>query len=177
MAKIYTPKERREIEKAIVFITERFLKCQINEKPVILHSIMVGTKLMELGQSKNVVIAGFLHDLVEDSDTSINDVKEEFGSKVAKLVGSLTMDCEIKDYKPRYQKFIKNVIKAGQEAILIKIIDQMDNLPYYAYVLDSDKQQELFWKHQFVFNSLKQYLSRKPIFEEYKRLLKKIIKA
>lgn len=58
----YSPRVQKEIEAAIVFMVQKIKEKCYNEKPLILHSIRVGMRLMELGASKEVVIAGVLHD-------------------------------------------------------------------------------------------------------------------
>lgn len=173
----YTPEQGKVFEKAITYVVKHFLRCKRDQKPVILHSIMIGYKMMELKQSKDLVIAGFLHDLVEDSDVSVQDIKRNFGTNVAKLVAAITMDLDIKDYKLRYNKLVKNVIKAGKGVILLKIVDGFDNLPYYQFVLNGKKRQELIWKHDFVINSLEKYMKNEKIFQKYKNLFKKLKKS
>lgn len=62
-----------ECEKAISFLC----KYMVNDgwkKPSLFHSIRVGTHLFEQGYEKNIVIAGFLHDIIEDG---VNVSEEE----------------------------------------------------------------------------------------------------
>ena len=71
-------------------------------EPYIIHPIAVATivaKDFELGV--NPIIAAFLHDVVEDTRYSIDDIKEKFGSDVAFLVGTVTKE------KKKTKKFIK----------------------------------------------------------------------
>lgn len=56
------------------------------EKPYIIHPIDVANKLKKYGFGKEVVAAGYLHDVVEDTDFSITDIKTLFGEQVASLV-------------------------------------------------------------------------------------------
>jgi len=64
----YSPHIQKEFETAIVFLIQKIKEHCYNEKPLILHSIRVGLRLVELNEAKDVVIAGFLHDLLEDTD-------------------------------------------------------------------------------------------------------------
>jgi len=105
----YSPHIQKEFETAIVFLIQKIKEHCYNEKPLILHSIKVGLKLMKQRESKEVIIAGFLHDLIEDTDCKIEEIKEEFGEKVATLVEACTFDRNIKIYKERWSKLISNI--------------------------------------------------------------------
>jgi len=61
-----TPKTAAEIDEAIVFLVGKYDESGTNEKPVIFHSIKVGLYLYTESYSTNMVIAGLLHDLLED---------------------------------------------------------------------------------------------------------------
>ena len=56
------------------------------DKPMIIHPISVGMLLEEYGYDDTVVAAGYLHDVVEDTNYTIEDIKKEFGEEVASLV-------------------------------------------------------------------------------------------
>lgn len=167
----YPPHIQKRIEQAIIFLIRKIEECCYNEKPLILHSIRVGLKLMELKEEKEVVIAGFLHDLLEDTDCQLAEIEEKFGKKVANLVSTCTFDEDIKDYKARWRKLISNIKKAGRDTLVIKLIDQMDNLPYYILISDEQKKREVMWKHKFFIDSLKGELKQFKIFQDYKKLV------
>ena len=56
------------------------------DKPMIMHPIGVGMLLEEYGYDDEVVSAGYLHDVVEDTNYTIFDIEKEFGKGVADLV-------------------------------------------------------------------------------------------
>lgn len=168
---MYTPQIQKEIERAIIFLLRKIQERCYNEKPLILHSIRVGLKLMELNKAKDVVIAGFLHDLLEDTDCKPEEIKGRFGKKVAALVSACTLDRNIKEYKKRWRKLIANLKRAGRDALLIKLVDQMDNLPYYMLILDDGKKQEVMRKHNFFIEECGDNLKELPIFKDYKKIV------
>uniref|UniRef100_A0A7V3J9V7 HD domain-containing protein n=1 Tax=candidate division CPR3 bacterium TaxID=2268181 RepID=A0A7V3J9V7_UNCC3 len=168
---IYSPQIQKEIEHAIIFMIQKIQECCYNEKPLILHSIRVGLRLMELNETKNVVIAGFLHDLLEDTDCKLEEIKSSFGEEVATLIAACTFDRNIKDYKERWQKLITNLKQAGQDALLIKLVDQMENLPYYILISDEKKKQEIMWKHKFFITECRENLKGLPIFKDYEKMV------
>lgn len=56
------------------------------DKPMIMHPISVGMLLEEYGYDDNVIAAGYLHDVVEDTKYTIEDIEKEFGHDIATLV-------------------------------------------------------------------------------------------
>jgi len=172
---IKPPKEQIEIEKAIIMLIDCVKKGCSNDKPLILHSLRVGFKLQELKQLKEVVIAGILHDLVEDTNCTINQIKEKFGDKVANLVSACTLP-DIKNDKTRWLTFLEQIKKAGKEATIIKIIDANDNLPYTALVKNKDYLKRILWKHQILIEKLKPEIGNLKIFRKYCKKYEQIIK-
>ncbi|MCD8078593.1 MAG: HD domain-containing protein, partial [Lachnospiraceae bacterium] len=59
-------------------------------EPYIIHPLRVAIILAELEMDKESIIAGILHDVVEDTDMTLEDVEREFGSDVALLVDGVT---------------------------------------------------------------------------------------
>lgn len=168
----YSPQDQKEIERAIVFMIQKIQERCYNEKPLILHSIKVGLRLMEQKKVKEVAIAGFLHDLIEDTDCGIEEIKNEFGEKVVALVSACTFDRTAKDYKKRWHKLISNIKQASRDVIMIKLIDQTENLPYYMLISDEKKKKEVMWKHKFFIEECGNFLNGLPIFKEYEKLVK-----
>jgi len=168
---IYLPHIQKEFENAIVFLIQKIKEPCYNEKPLILHSIRVGLKLMEQNQAKEVVIAGFLHDLLEDTDCKLEEIKSRFGEKVATLFVACTFDRNIKDYKECWQKCITNLKQASQDALVIKLVDQIDNLPYYILISDDKKKQEVMWKHKFFIDECRNDLQKLPTFRDYEKMV------
>ena len=60
------------------------------EKPSVIHSIDVANKIEKYGFDDNVIAAGYLHDIVEDTEYTIVDIKNIFGSDIASLVKGAT---------------------------------------------------------------------------------------
>lgn len=167
----YSPEAQKEIEQAIAFMIQKIKEKCYNEKPLILHSIKVGMRLMELKESKEIVIAGFLHDLLEDTDCKVEEIKEQFGERVATLVTACTFGRNIKDYKERWHNLISNIKRVGRDALIIKLVDQMENLPYYMLISDGEKKKEVMWKHKFFIEECKGDLNDLPIFKQYEEMV------
>lgn len=92
------------------------------------HLEDVVNRLKSLGVIKSELLcAGWLHDTMEDTETSFDDLHEKFGSKVAVLVSSLTKDTSL-PRKKREQAYVKQLKEASDEAVLIKLCDISANL-------------------------------------------------
>ncbi|MDD3939595.1 MAG: HD domain-containing protein [Patescibacteria group bacterium] len=121
----------KEIEKAIVFLVQAITSSGNNPKPVILHSILVGLSLAKLNYPLHIIQAGFLHDTVEDSETNIDTVKEQFGEQVARLVSACTYDHSIKNKSEQYKSAINHAAKVSKDALIVMAADLIQNEPYY----------------------------------------------
>jgi len=121
----------KEIEKAIVFLVQAITTSGNNPKPVILHSILVGLSLAKLNYPIHVIQAGFLHDVIEDSETSIESVKEKFGDKVATIVSACTYNHSIQNKVEQYKDAMSRAAETGKETLVVMAADLIQNEPYY----------------------------------------------
>ena len=101
-------------------------------EPYIIHPIAVATILAkELEMSDNTVIAAFLHDVVEDTDHTIEEIKERFGDDVAKLVDAVTKrkkaNYEYSKQVDNYRQILESV-HYDVRALLIKLTDRLHNM-------------------------------------------------
>ena len=92
------------------------------------HSISVGVMLKNNNCDENTVTAGFLHDIIEDSDYDYEYIKENFGDVVADYVLNVSEDLSITDWKQRKIAFIENLEKCNSNIILIEVADKLHNL-------------------------------------------------
>lgn len=121
-----------EIERAIQYLVHSFESSGDNPKPVILHSTRVGMELYDRGYEKHVVVAGFLHDLVEDTDVTADQIRSRFGDDVANIVGATSYDDDIDDYLERHLDIYDRCFALGRPAVAVKAADLLDNSDYYS---------------------------------------------
>ncbi|CAG0914070.1 unnamed protein product [Notodromas monacha] len=97
--------------------------------PYINHPLGVAHILAEEGGVTDikVLMAAMLHDTVEDTDTSFEEIEEFFGADVRKIVSEVTDDIRLPAVE-RKQKQILNARKASYEAKLVKLADKLYNL-------------------------------------------------
>ena len=129
--------DKHEIERALFFLSNALQDSGHNTKPVLLHSIQVAEMLWERGFPQDVVIAAVLHDVVEDTDITIDDVEQSFGHQVAVYVDALT----VSDTQDIMQSFARTA-ELGSEALSIRAADLIQN-SYYYHLASTDMQKRL----------------------------------
>jgi (p)ppGpp synthase/HD superfamily hydrolase len=123
-------KLEREFDHAVVFMATRASEAKSLPVASILHSVRVGLYLQGQGASKEVVLAGLLHDVVEDTDATIEEVAAQFGEGVARLVQAMTVD-ENLDSAEGSRDSVDRCRHLGRDALFIKAADIADNLHFY----------------------------------------------
>jgi (p)ppGpp synthase/HD superfamily hydrolase len=97
-------------------------------RPYIDHPVAVAALLVGRGFSDEVVAAALLHDVVEDSEVEIADIREAAGDRVAELVAVLTDDERIGSYEERKREHRRRVEAAGADALAIYVADKLTNV-------------------------------------------------
>jgi (p)ppGpp synthase/HD superfamily hydrolase len=95
--------------------------------PYIEHPAAVAARLDSHGYGDEVLAAALLHDVVEDSDTSVEDLREQFGERVAELVAALSDDESIEDYRERKDEHRARVRRFDGDAFAIYGADKLTN--------------------------------------------------
>jgi hypothetical protein len=84
--------------------------------------------LSEIGADEVTVAAALLHDGVEDSELTVDEVSRDFGAEIAATVAALTEDEDIDDWVKRKDALRDQVERAGERAISIYAADKLSNL-------------------------------------------------
>jgi (p)ppGpp synthase/HD superfamily hydrolase len=92
------------------------------------HPVAVAELLAASGFGEEAVAAALLHDVVEDSEASVEDVAERFEDPVAELVAALTEDESIEPYRRRKDEHRRHVAEAGGDALAIYAADKLSNI-------------------------------------------------
>lgn len=96
-------------------------------KPYIEHPVAVADLLERHGFGEEVLAAALLHDVVEDSETTVAELRERFGDPVAALVDALSDDESISDYRARKREHRARVAAADGDALAIYGADKLTN--------------------------------------------------
>lgn len=147
------PLQRIALSKAIDYATKKHAgQKRASGENYISHPLAVAALLIEWQLDIDTVIAGILHDTVEDTETSLDDIVKHFGEKVAFLVDGVTKVSkarsgmrQIDTYLPKTRDNLsKLLIAVGQDArvVLIKLADRLHNLRTLQY-LHKEKQLKI----------------------------------
>ena len=98
------------------------------DKPMIMHPIGVGLILEEHGYDENVVAAGFLHDVVEDTHFTLEDIEKEFGEDIANLVSGASEPDKSLSWEERKQHTINTIKDMPLRNKLVVCADKISNL-------------------------------------------------
>jgi (p)ppGpp synthase/HD superfamily hydrolase len=115
-----------------------------NPKPVVLHSIRMGMYLYNFDYEPDVVKAAILHDIIEDSDTTIDEIRERFGDKVAELVQANTFDSTSGDRAAQGEECLQRCLRYGKDALIVKAADKLENSFYVVDPVAAREWSE-FW--------------------------------
>ncbi len=98
------------------------------DKPMIMHPISVSELLEEYGYDDNVVAAGYLHDVVEDTKYTIEDIEKEFGKDIASLVMGASERDKSLSWEERKQHTIDETKILPFRNKLVICADKINNL-------------------------------------------------
>jgi guanosine-3',5'-bis(diphosphate) 3'-pyrophosphohydrolase len=114
--------------------------------PYVEHPVRVAALLDEQGYDQEALAAALLHDVIEDSDMTLDEVRELFGDTVAGYVGALTDDESIESYRERKAEHRERVAAADGDAKAIYGADKLTNASTLrgAYEREGDPVREEF---------------------------------
>ena len=111
--------------------------------PYITHPLAVATILAELGMDTTTLVAALLHDTVEDTGLTLDDVRREFGDQVAHLVDGVTKLDKVRYGPAAEAETIRKMIVAmarDPRVLVIKLADRLHNMRTLRF-LPPEKQE------------------------------------
>lgn len=111
-----------KISEAIIFATQKHSGQLYDDFPYVTHPLQVFTELKKETKDVATLVAAILHDIVEDTDTSLDDIEFLFGDEVSEIVESLTRRPD-----ELYNDYILRVLE-NKDATLVKFCDLKCNL-------------------------------------------------
>jgi len=123
--------------------------------PYVSHCIDVANKLIDWNMDHTTIISALLHDVVEDTDVTLDDIKDKFGDDVALLVDGVTKVENIAFYSKQHKQaenFTKLFLSLAKDlrVIIIKFADRLNNMETIQY-LTSKKRKEIALETKEIF--------------------------
>lgn len=149
----YDDDQLAELEHAIDYATEKHTgQKRKSGEPYIIHPLSVAHTLIDWDMDIDSVLAGILHDTVEDTDTSLEDIENLFGRDVSFLVDGVTKVSQARSgmrdldsYLPQTKDNLSKLLMAvGQDVrvIIIKLADRLHNLQTLQH-MSPEKQKKI----------------------------------
>ncbi len=135
------------LKKAYFFSREAHCsQTRIEGSPYINHPLAVADILSDMKMDISGIAAGLLHDTIEDTGTSVKDIKDIFGDEISFLVGSLTklsrLEFKTKE-EAQAENFRKMLLAMSEDirVIIIKFADRLHNMRTLQYLPDNKRQR------------------------------------
>lgn len=140
---MYIDRIGKAIEIAGICHEGQYRKNPEKKIPYIVHPVAVGMMLTHYGYPDEVVIAGILHDTVEDTGLKIAEIGKEFGDRVANLVTETSEQDKSLSWEERKSRYIEHLETASEEAKAISCCDKIHNMKS---MIDSIKTGGNIWQ-------------------------------
>ena len=155
-------------------------KRKTNNTPYILHPMMVAFKLQELGFEPKVIAAALVHDVLEDTKFTAEQLEKELGKEVLELVLPLSEDKSL-EWEDRKAKHVESIKNAPADAKAVSVTDKIHNLesliaghaemgPEIWQKFNRGKEKKMWFENEL----LKMYKSTwsHPLINKYEKLLR-----
>lgn len=119
-----------QIKKAIQFAARKHrthVRRGSDRTPYISHLFSVALLVAEDGADDDVVTAALLHDTLEDTETTREELENAFNERVADLVEQVSEEKEY-DWEQRHERYVARLAQADDEALIIALADKVDNV-------------------------------------------------
>lgn len=163
-------------ERAIIFATEKHagVTRKGNGLPYITHPLAVMTILLNIKKTNNpflIGLAALFHDLVEDTDVTIQEIADNFGYKVAALVEELTSDKEKIASMGKKEYLLDKMLNMSSYGLRLKLGDRYHNISDMGS-LDSINREKRILETNYILDGL----SKRKLTKTHNILIKMIRK-
>ncbi|MBR2868582.1 MAG: bifunctional (p)ppGpp synthetase/guanosine-3',5'-bis(diphosphate) 3'-pyrophosphohydrolase [Clostridia bacterium] len=175
LSKTYSEEELANVRKAYVIAAEAHSEQKrLSGEPYIMHPLNVALILSKLGMDDASVIAALLHDTVEDTKMTYNDVKSTFGQTVADLVEGVTKigKVPLQTKEEQQAENIRKMLLAMSRdirVIIIKLADRLHNMRTLMFKPEQ-RRREIALETIEIYAPIAHRLGIRPIKEELEDL-------
>lgn len=173
-----TPQIEKAIKKASVLHRNQVRKK--DGTPYISHLFSVAWILSNYTDDEDIIVAGILHDTIEDTDYKVEELENDFGSKIKTIVLGVTEDANIKDWLERKKDYLETMERDGFESLMVCAADKLHNLMsvdfnfniygkgIWSQISGAPSPEIYFWYHGESLKILKEKL-KNPIVDELEK--------
>jgi (p)ppGpp synthase/HD superfamily hydrolase len=177
-----------KIQKAISIasLAHKEQKRKITGVPYISHPLSAGLILAKTKAPEDVIVAGILHDTIEDTNLTKEFIQKEFGADVARMVNDVTEQDKNLSWDERKKVACEHIEHMQQDSLLVKSADVLDNMLdmiasykkdgakiFFNFKASSDKQLS---RHQKLISELKRAWKDNPLLLEIEKGLAEFTK-
>jgi GTP diphosphokinase / guanosine-3',5'-bis(diphosphate) 3'-diphosphatase len=143
--------------------------------PYYQHPLEVAGIMAEMKLDTASIITALLHDTVEDTDVTLEDIEKEFGSEVAKLVDGVTKLTKIEfqpDHIRQAENFRKLLVAMSEDirVLLVKLADRIHNMRTISYVKSPEKRLRIAHETMEIYAPLAERIGIQKIKNELQEL-------
>lgn len=178
----YTPRLENAIRIASQYHHGQLRK-EHDELPYVSHPFSVAALVSNFTEDEDIIIAALLHDTVEDTEMTHEELTNLFGERVNELVDSVSEPKGNIPWKERKDIYLKKLIDGSSDAVLIAAADKIHNMQSKYRIHDDQGfifvkslgllDKKYVWYHSAVYDIVKERLENSPIVELYKETLDK----
>lgn len=183
---VYTFKIQKATDFAIEVHKEQ--KRKGKDIPYIVHPLGVALILARTGAGEDMIVAGILHDTIEDSAGKVTkeDIAKEFGDHVATLVNDVTEQDKSLPWEERKQIALEHIAQTGNDSLLVKSADVLHNMTDLISDLKKEgdsvferfnaPKEKQFERYTNLVKALEDAWTENPLLPEIKENLEKLLR-
>ena len=172
----YAEAEQQMIMKAYKFAEEAHAEqTRKSGDRYIIHPVTVACLLADMRLDMSSVITGLLHDTVEDTNVTLNDIKQHFTDEIAYLVQGVTKLTKIElssHHTKQAENFRKLVIAMSEDmrVLLIKLVDRLHNMQTLYHVKSEEKRRRVSVETMEIYAPLAERIGMRNLQDELQDL-------
>ena len=153
-----------------------------DQSPYIVHPIMVARILAEHGFDDTVQAAALVHDVIEDTAVTEDQLRAELGDEIVDIVVAVSEDKNL-EWEARKEAYIEAVVNASEAVKAVSVTDKIHNAQSLihhhslvgeaAWCVYSRPREQKLWFEQTLHDRLKEVWQH-PLLGEYSNLVKKL---
>ncbi len=145
----YNPQADLKVLEKAFYLSKEYHEGQFRSsgEPYFIHPYHVVLILTELNMDMETIVSGLMHDLIEDTDLTLEEMSEMFGEQIANLVDGVTKLTKMK-YKTKQENQAENLRKMvlamakDIRVIIVKLADRLHNMRTLEYMTPEKKQEK-----------------------------------